>query len=516
VPLFVADGALPLNPDSWALYELSKTVFTEFYASNHLRNFADTRFQSAAFPPLWPVLLAAINSFSDSGPKAGLYAGLVFFLPFAFFSERIGRLLFAAPWIGLSAAILSFAHYGYWDELVAGRTMPLQLALYAVIIWLAALPSLGLGRAWLIGLFAGLSVLNRFDALPLVLTLPLVLFLTGASIRGGFAYLFGALTGLFPWIYYSLSRFGAVFASESGGVALLSDKSAYVTDWWPSPQATVFEDPAGWIEKVSINLAKIPIYIAASPRFALLAYGAVFATAVTLTFRQRRKRSSTPTWLLIRSTAARGRRPLILAAAFLALLPGYVLTGYFDARYFAPLWWIGSMVVLGFLTASVAGERRQEIGLLCAGVALAGALALTAGRTWGSINELIFVDRVEHRYTRFPVKPMDEQLLRCFPGDPRGQATMFYDAIEASRFAAVHRSRTLLVPLNLERLSPEEVRQFLRTFDVRYVLFRSPHDKNYLHARVSLAPVPGCPAEFFRIVDRPISNASPTQTSLGS
>jgi hypothetical protein len=60
-------AAPPYSPDSWALYELSQTVFGDFYRFNHWRSYADAGAYSASFPPLTPVLIALTDGVLGTG-----------------------------------------------------------------------------------------------------------------------------------------------------------------------------------------------------------------------------------------------------------------------------------------------------------------------------------------------------------------------------------------------------------------------------------------------------------------
>src|ERR1700722_18536124 len=59
--------------DSWSYFELSKKIFTDFYRINTLRQYEIHTLYSNAFPPLWPILLAAFRRVLD----LGIYGGTV-------------------------------------------------------------------------------------------------------------------------------------------------------------------------------------------------------------------------------------------------------------------------------------------------------------------------------------------------------------------------------------------------------------------------------------------------------
>ena len=478
---------LLFSPDSWTLYELSRSIFTDFYHVNHLRSFESASYQSAAFPPLWPVLLAGLNSVLDAGPRLAFYLALFSFIPFALFSEWLGRRLFAAAGVGLAAALLAWTHFGYWEELIAGRTIPLQMLLYAALAWVVARGPLSFSSAALAGLLAGLSALNRFDALALALAMPIALLLLRPSASALAGYVLALGLTLSPWLYYSMTELGRVFASESGSVALAADPTAFVTDWWPRPTYSLFDDPAGWGKKVATNLSYLPAQLVLSPaRTGIAAFALVIGLVGVATLRHRQVRQALRPRAMVATFWHRYRPALVMLLALAALLPSYVLTGFFDARYFVPLWWLAALILIGVLIGALPPERRGRVGALAAALALALAVLVTITRS------LAVEQQVE-----FPGRDQDRVMVDCLPSDPRSTAVLHHDDTEAARLAALYGWRTLLVPRNLDRLTGPELRQFLETFEVRIVAFSKADQQAAFRGEVDLLPIPGCPKGWF-------------------
>ena len=84
-------AAPPYSPDSWALWELSRTVGGDFYRFTHWRSYASDLPYSASFPPLTPVLIAQADALLGTGPRTGLYLAFAAFAGFALVSEAIAR-----------------------------------------------------------------------------------------------------------------------------------------------------------------------------------------------------------------------------------------------------------------------------------------------------------------------------------------------------------------------------------------------------------------------------------------
>ena len=88
------------------------------------------------------------------------------------------------------AMILLLGSKMVWDELEAGRTIPLQLLLFALVLkGLLTTQTMSLLRASGIGFVAGLAVMNRFDAALLpVLAAAMVGWITRSPARAAIAF----------------------------------------------------------------------------------------------------------------------------------------------------------------------------------------------------------------------------------------------------------------------------------------------------------------------------------------
>ena len=159
----------PMWTDAWRLYELAQTVFGDFYKSNYVATYQmlNTGGHSADFPPLWPLVLAVTDRLLRTGLNSGYFAAFLCLALFMVVSEMVARELAGLPAIGFAVAGIVAASWWFQVELLAGQTMPMQLLLLSVILYvfIGAGP-LGASRSFLLGILCGLAFLNRFDALP--------------------------------------------------------------------------------------------------------------------------------------------------------------------------------------------------------------------------------------------------------------------------------------------------------------------------------------------------------------
>lgn len=482
-------AAPPYSPDSWALYELSQTVFGDFYRFTHWRSYADAGAYSAAFPPLTPVLIALTDSLLGTGARTGLYLAFAAFAAFALVSERIGRRVTGAPWLGLAAAgVLLLGPNMLLIELGAGRTIPLQLLLLALIV-LGLLQGRALTLAQVAGLgaLAGLALMNRFDA---VLLPPLVAgAVLGLTRRPVFALvsLLTSLVVVSPWIAYSLTTFGTLFATDNAGTASAIDPAAYVTDWWPTPQASLADDPLAWAARVAGNgFAYVRTFasLVLSP-LGLGGAALVVAPLALIWLTGERPRGSGPLWVLAGVTAA-----------LAAMMAPQVLTGYLEHRYFGALFWALFLTtacwgvaqgVSRHQRATIAGLAALSVGVVLAGVGAAhlAAAGLPDWRGWAQFDQ-----------------PADVRALQtCLKDAPDARILVLGDDRFAARAGALGGLATMMAPRNMAegRLDDAGARAFAATFAVSHVLVIDPAKTDWARATFGGARAPACPLALYAL-----------------
>jgi hypothetical protein len=476
-------AAPPYSPDSWALWELSQTVGGEFYRFTHWRSYASDLPYSASFPPLTPVLIAGVDALFGTGPRTGVYLGFAGFAGFALVSESIARRVTGAAWLGLGAALaLLLGPNMLLIDMQAGRTIPLQLLLYAlVLLGLVRGTGITFGQAAAIGLVAGLAVLNRFDALLLPLPVALAVGWLTRSPAKGLATLAAALVAVSPWIAFSLTHFGTPFATDNAGIAAALDPRAYVTDWWPAQQPTFADDPAAWAGKVAANLGTLA-YVAAG--LAASPLGLVAAAFLAL--------PAMLAWLCRDERRARAGVGVLAGFAVLTgvMLAPQVLTGYIEQRYLsAPAWAV--LLAAGCWGIARSGALAQRAvlarGAAVPAVLAVAVLALTSPR---ASDAAAFDD------------PADVRALKtCLADAPDARVLVIGDDKFAARAGAQGGIAAMMAPRNMAagRLDAANARAFAARFGVTHVLTADPARAGWIERTFPGAPVPGCPLPLSRL-----------------
>jgi hypothetical protein len=500
LPLFASVMVEPAYlPDSWALYELSGTVFDDFYRFSHFRSYGSDAPYSSAFPPLWPVLVAVVDAVLGTGARTGLYLALASFAGFALVSEVIGRRAFGAPWIGTATAlVLLLGPKMVWYEIEGGRTIPLQLLLYAlVLLGLVARGPITMLRAAAIGFVAGLAVLNRFDAVLLPVFAALFIAVLARSPGRVAVAVAGALVAVSPWIAYSLATFGSLFATDNSGVALLLDPDAFVTDWWPQPRPTISDDPAAWALKLAGHtggLVHNGLALLASPLGLAFALGMIPVCA--LRFLASRAPASA-------KDARAAPRELWIATAFAAamgaaMLP-QVLTGYLDYRYYAAAFWSLYLALAGWLVAyRSSAQQRRSLAAIAAVPMGAAVLLFAVLQLVGAAQE----GRLDlSRWAGFD-DPREVQLLtECLGDDRSARILVIGDDILVAKAGAQGGFATMMEPRNLAegRLGPDGWARFVESWRVGYILLAAPdRGRDVLRHAGPGIPV-DCPLPLFRL-----------------
>ncbi len=493
VPLLASViGSPPYSPDSWALYELSKTVFGDFYRFDHWRSYSSASPYSASFPPLYPSLIALGDALLGTGPRTGLYLAFACFAAFAMVSERIGRMVTGAAWIGLGAALIGLLGPDMlFAELRAGRTIPLQLLLFALILnGLLRGTRIGSTGAAGIGFLAGLAVLNRFDAVLLPLVIAAMIAWLTRKPACAFVALGASAVAIAPWVIYSLATFGTVFATDNSGTATALDPAAFVTDWWPTPQPGLADDPAAWALRVFGNLPDFAVTGASllPTRMGLIAAAFLVPPAACAALSG------------IRMGGKNDPKVLVGFAAITALLLApQVMTGYLEYRYFSAFVWAGLLAAGCWVLSQVPtlAQRTLAAKLAFASVA-AGMAALTVGQVGKAVGSGQ-MDRAS--WARFDAPDDLRALQTCVTDASQARILVLGDDLFAARAGALGGFATMMEPRNMAqgRLGRQGSRAFTAEWHVDYVLPRDPARAQWARANLPVVEVTGCPFTLYRV-----------------
>ncbi len=481
-----------LSPDSWSYLELAKTIGGDFYHFNTWRSFASQSEYSLAFPPLWPTLIAAVNQFLNIGIYAAYFLNFLIFVAFTITSEYLARLVFDKRNIGLFAALMLLVFAPFKGELIGARSIPLQLLLFALLaICLVSSDLKSWLRAICSGVLMGLLIMNRFDALPAVVMLLLIAFFLERNIWVSLLSTAMLLLVISPWMDYSLQHFGKLFTTDNAAIALSAQAKAHVTDFNPIPPATLFDEPLAWLTKVLGNIFLLIFAIARTIGLSPAAL-IIVGSGIWLYFR---KRSQLLTQFKPQQTWHEPRQRLILfGLGISATFPAYLLTGYFDLRYFSAfLWWL-LLVGLPSIYNALGDERSRHRFSITAMILFAAALVYANGIQTTSYKSAKLSLNPSHT-TTFEF----DDLLACLESDgasPR-DGVFFEKNDDATKFGALTGWRTILTPKkSWKKLDSADFELFFKRFNVRYMI---PREKYLLPDQVQRNSITLCDGLLYRL-----------------
>ena len=444
------------EPDSWFYFELSRSIFGDFYRVVTERSFNLPGPYSAAFPPLWPSLIALTDVLTGLGARSGYILSFTAFGMTCAFSEWAARTFYRIRWAGLAAALSLLLLPGYRYEVLGGCSIPLQVLFYAVMlaIFLRAdmgrlVPVIGLG------LLAGLSVLLRFDTLPFALLLAVAMLIRTRRLVPVVLYAGAVLVTMSPWIVYSLERFGVPFITDNGLVAMAVDRAVYATDWRPEGVSTLADDPLGWLRKVAINSARLIVFMGDD----------LMPSLVVLALVLRLVRLDGSGWRELAVAGWRSeeaRRAGLFALAMAGPLAGYVATGYLIGRYYSPWQWLILMLAVAIGAAIARSPSQRQV---------LGAFALQTVAVLALVTA--FADPAGDR-SAFPRTAPLDTLHACLANPERAAVLVVGNDSDASQFGAIYGVRSLMMPRNLRDIEPAPLARFMTARGVTHVYAADP------------------------------------------
>lgn len=337
------------SPDSFSYYDISKTIFSDFYHVSTQRQYVYDTDLGISFPYLYPLFMAIFNAFTG----LEIYSGTVFNIIIACFScyllYKISTKHFGNPFVGTVAAVFLMTNKPYLTEMRVARSVP--LAVFCILIlayFILDLPKISFKSCLLAGLGAGGAMVCRFDALVAagMCGLALLIFAKkGTKIKCCIFYAAGILILTLPWILFSLINFGSIFISDNSGTIFmptpLIPQKYYSTGYVPT---TMFNNFDYWYKMLfDYKLKYVWEYglskcLSATSLYVLL----LFDVSIVLGFTR---------GLKFKEYVKSNKKTLIAAGfailTYLAKTFAIVIVGFCDDRYHSETW----LMVIMFLTA---------------------------------------------------------------------------------------------------------------------------------------------------------------------
>lgn len=444
-------GVNEFSPDSWAYLELAKTIWSgRFYEFNTYRSYVSD-VHSASFPFGYPLLLAVAQLIAGIDPRVAVALNVLAAAVSWWLIVRAGAWLKVSR-LGASALASALILYpGYIDEVLSGRSIPV-----AILAFLGGMYCLLKARPFVGGLLLGASALVRFDFL--IYGFLAVLGKTAfdrSGKKGHAAALFGFFIGLTPWVVYSCIFFKKIWMSDNSWVAT-SVAKAFVLDFPAKAVSTAVGEPVLWASRWLGNVPPLLSAIGGG----LLNFPLLVAAFIlfSLSFSRLEKKKK---WMM-----------LWIFLLGLASLAPYLLTGYFDQRYFALIFFfisaafilISSDVLNGSGGFALVFDRLMVIIIIFS--LTVGSLCLFR-LMQSSIEKKAYQDKVAASIV---------DLFECHKKEP-AITYIFKDEVMslAARYGAETGFRAAFIPSNFARMTDGERFEYLN-FMSPYKIFSSFED----------------------------------------
>jgi hypothetical protein len=447
--MIVRPSTSGFSPDSWSYYDLSQTVFADFYRPSVTRAFNERDGYSRSFPPLWPSLIAIADRLMRLGPKTGVVlAALLAVLTVIPIRMIVKACVLRRPLVPFATTAMWFGLLWfppYWQESYMGCSIPLAVFLLSGAVACLVRKDFPVRPRWAAGagLLLGLACMARFDSLAFA---GLVVLASSAapSIRmpAKASMVLAFLTAISPWALYSQTHYGTLWASDNSAV-ILSASQVRVSDY-DVPADTLATNPARWTRRVAVNAAKLGLALVhAAGINPILPLSVAAAAIVSMLSRRRRT---------CRGEQPLGRLLLLTVGAAGGLAP-QLLTGYLDRRYFSFFGLLAAGCAVCFVISRTSAVRVTVALGLCFLLLLSPLGVIEWGRQ----------EFAGHQSLRLSAD-LRRQLLAEYHS-----ARVLADSL-CFEMGAVTRIQTICLPSDWERLSQERRREFVSSLDITHAL----------------------------------------------
>lgn len=447
-------GAKSFSPDSWAFFELSQNIWSDFYKIEHFRSYWTDEY-SAAFPPLWPTTIFLVNSFFSLGPDAAIYLNSIILLLIALVAENISRTSFNVRGPGVLMAIVLLLHPGFYGEVVAGRSIPIFILLGFICLRFMTYSgaSYQVARPVAFGFILAAMFLTRFDGVFWVFLLLPFIIEKKLGVRRVVLLLLSYAAGVAPWVLYSVIHFDVFMVSDNSWVALALDPNAFVTDYPASTGPNIFDDLFVAIKTVIERLPELIYAIIVSP--GVVGNTNLGAFVFFLFVFKRFNRLSVGSLF--------SSKTLPFTCVFLAIIssiPSYLLTGYFDGRYFSFMFAIIVFFAINGALQNI--ELRKFASILIFIFPLV------------SVAVVLVTSPKDTRKAQIDL-PHESELFACLKLTEDHNPILVSNAKQGARLTALYGIRTAFLPRNFRenRVDQQTKEDFLSKYGFDFALDQS-------------------------------------------
>ena len=460
--MFYSTSSKTYSPDSWGYVDIARSFFSsdrEIGEIQGTRDYSNLPWKNDSFPMLWPLVISPFLQFSK---EPALPIGAYLFVPIWLVTTFVfGRILrefgVSARWAAFGGMVL-LAIPGYLDEGAAGRSIPLNLFLLTMAVWiiLRNTDSGSHKEIIFVGVLLGLCASNRFDSLilgPIIIICALVAKLV-SRLRAVIGLVFWSI---FPiiWSLYSWFNFGKLFVSDNTRVATAT-QSKMIT-YWELPNTGAAFNFSEYSNRLADNLwLVIKVFLISYKPWGI---AIVFAFVISFSvlrfkiFNSKIMKDQEKSEVILNLSA---QKVHFLGFSLISLgfsqLMALIVTGYPDVRY-----WISTIALLFLFTLAYYKclQSRQSNFMAFSRLSLKLTVFLIASAG-------VFFT-VEQYKAPFDSTINDKRVIDCLESI---EGVAILTGMEAFRIPATSDLRAATIPGNWKLLSTEDWLQMQKQYGI--------------------------------------------------
>lgn len=243
------------SPDSYSYYDISRTIFSDFYNVATQRQYIVDTDLGISFPYLYPTLIAIVDSLTCLKIYSGTIINVVITCVSCLMLYKISVKHFKNPYAGTIAAVYMVTNNPYLTEMRVTRSVPLAiLSVLVLVYYILDLRDIKTKGCILAGIGAGCAMACRFDALVVAGLCFVAMFIfsnKGSRIKNSAKYVGGLIIPTAPWIIFSLVNFGKPWISDNGGTMFMTVPSVPQRYYSSSYETqTIFNNFGEWFRQL--------------------------------------------------------------------------------------------------------------------------------------------------------------------------------------------------------------------------------------------------------------------------
>lgn len=494
--LMISSIKIPaLHFDTWQIYDTSRYVFKDFGRMDMIRQHIINTPYQIAFPPLYPFLMALFNLLFNFGVFAAVIINFIVCYMLLYFLIKIGTLLNRLL-VSIIVSVLLLFNPEMVSCFLGGSTLPINILFFLIssYIILKKVNDFNYSNVVALALISGLGVLNRFDYLPIAISLGIFIMIINKKVNVLHTIVFFIiiLLTISPWIIYSKIHFNSIFITDNGR-RLFNILDTRPTTFFSltNPALTVFDNPFFWFRE-SFNRwlsATKGLYSIISNYTYFKESVFVFIFLIVLNNIRIKSNAG-----LLKNCFSRNKAVLILLLSGMIQIVPIILTGYPDSRYYIIFSFTINYVLLytffGWLFKNESDgnvlNKPMLIIILVICIITPKLGIYTIEKTAYRFVQLFITDSQTTRFLTMEDNLDVYNYIVNVNNNPRIIINREETTMDIPRFAALSNQVTTLSPSNLSLNNAEE---FVGFFELNYLYSSDEEQVEIFKETINVTPL---------------------------